>query len=106
MIFTSTHVVPVHASRDEGNYSLQWHISDTVTITLLNQIANENHYTGKVKFEILTPNDTQNQCQAWERPFVNSIDLGINEERSCQLLKRASCTSELIKWTLTNSSSL
>ena len=87
MVFTLTLVVSVHASRDEGNYSLQWPISGTVTITLLNQIANENHYTGKVKFEILTPNDTQNQCQAWERPFVNSIDLGTNEEQSRQLLK-------------------
>lgn len=87
VLFTSVLVVSLHPSRDEGNYSLQWPISGTVTITLLNQLANENHYTRKVKFEILTPNDTQYQCQAWERPFVNSTDLGIDEEQSRQLLK-------------------
>lgn len=87
MIFTSALVVTVHASRDDGNYSLQWPISGTVTVTLLNQLADENHYTGKVKFALLTPNDSQYQCQAWEKPFVNSIDLGVNEEQSSQLLK-------------------
>ena len=86
-LFTSNLFVSVHASRDEGNSLLPWPISGTVTITLLNQLADENHYTCKMKFKILPPIDTQSQQQVWERPFVNSVDLSIDEEKSCQRFK-------------------
>ena len=89
-----THVsVFAHLMKGENDNHLPWPFTGTVTIELLNQLEDNNHYSIDITFP---PDDEANQrvmndgipTEAWGcEQYISFIELGYDAAENCQYLK-------------------
>ena len=79
--------------KGENDDHLPWPFTGTVTIELLNQLEDENHYSSNIKF---IPDDASSlrvmskkaSRNGWgQRYYISHSDLGYNAPMNCQYLK-------------------
>ncbi len=79
--------VSVYAHIEKGEYdnALKWPFVGEVTIELLNQLENENHYSDTITF---TPDDNTNAGDNWGRPkYIPHSELSRDRKYNTQYLK-------------------
>ena len=89
-----THVsVFAYLMKGENDYYLPWPFTGTVTIELLNQLEDNNHYLTFIKFhpDVDTSQrivDEERADTGWGFPeYISHSDLGLNTAKNCQYLK-------------------
>ena len=88
-----THVsVYAYLMRGENDDNLPWPFTGTVTVELLNQLEDDNHYSDKTTFP---PDEVSQRVENKERAsngygstrYISHSDLGYNAKKRCQYLK-------------------
>ena len=86
--------VYVHLIRGQWDNYLKWPFRGDITIHVLNQIEDKEHYEKTINFTDNTPDDTAGRVTTGERAkgrgwprFISHHALNYNEIKSCQYLK-------------------
>ena len=89
-----THVsVGAHLMKGENDDHLPWPFTGTVTVELLNQLEDDNHYCKTMTFP---PDmeisgrvvDKERSSKSWGMPgYISHLNLGYNASKNCQYLK-------------------